>query len=171
VRYASSDPVLAPIHSFSGAITSKRLGRATYTAEATIYGTKWRDSVEFEFDWPAVGWAVAQNQAAPDEAPRVTFDPAVVRIGAGGTVLFSNFTTVALEVVFDDPTHVEERTTFGCPYFPDQGGGGNIASFGGGVPNPWLNCRSRRFPVPGVYTYRITPDGPTRTIIVEESAL
>lgn len=168
VRYTSSDPRLAPIGSFTGEIRSKRRGRATFTAEATIYGTKRTDSVEFHFDWPVHAWAIAWNRAAPGETPRVVFDPATQRISTGGAVMFINMTDSAMGIVFDDPTHVEERTTLGCVLLPDQGGSGNIAPVGGGPPNLLLNCRSRRFPVPGVYPFRSTVTGASGAIIVED---
>lgn len=168
VRYTSSDPSMVPIGSFTGEIKSKRRGRATFTAEATIFGTKWTDSVDFDFDWPVHAWVIAMDQAAPGEAPRVAFDPVTQRISRGGAVMFINMTESPAGIVFDDPTHVEERTTLGCVLLPDQGGSGNIAPFGGGPPNILLNCRSRRFPVPGVYPFQITPTGARGVIIVED---
>jgi hypothetical protein len=173
VRYSSSDPVLAPIVPFTGEIKSKRLGRATFTAEATIYGTTWKDSVEFVFDWPPYS-AVSiykHRQSSPDVPPSLYYDPTYVRIGKGGTVAFRSYAQMAVQVEFDDPTHVEERTTLRCAYAAvDPGGSGNIALFGDATIS--LNhCRSRRFPVPGVYKFRVTPGGPTGTIVVEESAL
>lgn len=171
VRYTSSDPALAPIHPLTGALLSKRVGRATFTAEATIYGTRWKDSVEFAFDWPAY-WSVSiynHNMGTP-KPPSFYYDPTYVRIGKGGTVAFRSYAMVPVEVEFDDPTHVEERTTLRCAYAAvDPGGRGNIASFGDATIN--LNhCRSRRFPVPGVYKFRVLPGGPVGTIVVEDSA-
>lgn len=168
VRYTSSDPMLAPINATTGEIKSKRTGRAMFTAEATIHGKRWRDSVEFRFDWPVHAWAVAIDKAAPGAAPRIEFDPAIQRISKGGAVTFHNFSTSAIGITFDDPTNVVERQVLGCVIFPDQGGSGNIAPFGGGTPNLFLNCRSRRFPVPGVYTFRTTVGGGIGTIIVED---
>ena len=173
VRYTSSDPVLAPIHSFNGEIKSKRTGRVTFTAEATIYGTTWRDSVEYEFDWPAMGWAQVFSSAKAGEPPILYAAVPVIRIGKGGTVAFTNAVDIPVGIVFDDPTHVAATTSLQCPpaagLLP-QTGSGDIPPFGGGPLNLLKNCQSRRFPVPGVYTYRSTPAGATGTIIVEETA-
>ena len=172
VRYTSSDPALVPINAFNGAIASKRLGRATFTAEATIYGTKWADSVEFEFDWMVYGYVqvIDQENKSHGLPIRLGISPSIFRIGKGGAVAFQNSAGMPVGIVFDDPTHVEERTSLGCPLIVDVGGRGNIAPFGDAIFS-LAHCRSRRFPVPGVYTYRSTRDGATGTIIVEESAL
>ena len=170
VRYTSSDPEQVPIGSFTGEIKAKGHGRATFAAEATIYGAKWVDSVEFAFDWPVATWMLVGNAAPPGAEPRLFADPSSVRIARGGTVTFMSLIEIPVGIEFDDPTNVEERTTLRCPVFPDMGGRGNIATFGGGPANFLLNCRSRRFPVPGEYTFRITPSGGTGRIVVEDRA-
>jgi hypothetical protein len=171
VRYTSSDPRLVPIHSFNGEIKSRRLGRATFTAEATIYGTTWRDSLELDFDWPPMGWVSMWNAAGQGAEPRIEPWPAIVRIKKGGTVVFSNDMPTTVGVVFDDPAQVVERTSLGCPSMVDPGGNGNIEPFNDSPYKGFQNCRSRRFPVTGVYTFRLTPSGATGKVIVEESAL
>lgn len=173
VRHTSSDPALVPISPLDGTIMAWRTGRATFTAEATIYGTTWKDSVEFEFDWPIYGAVNVFNRdfGNSDKPPSLYYDPTYVRIGKGGTVAFRNYSRLEISVEFDDPTHVEEPTTLRCAFATnDLGGRGNIAPFGDGTFNA-NNCRSRRFPVPGVYKFRVTPGGPIGTIVVEESAL
>jgi len=171
VRYRSSDPVGVPINPTTGEIKSKRRGRYAFTAEATIYGKTWKDSVDFEFSWPVLAWIIpADRSGTAKGGSGIVLDPGSARIAQGGAVVFVPATEYPVGIVFDDPTHVEQTTGLGCVLFPDQGGRGDIAPFGGAPVNPFLNCRSRRFPVPGVYRFRTVPGDVRGEIHVEAAA-
>jgi plastocyanin len=155
------------------AIEGRRPGRARLYATTTRYGTTMADTVEFTITMPT--HAVVRVQPDPRDPARLVFAPSDLSVAPGGTIVWTNVTGQPVDIVFDDPTNVIEHGTASCAAagggVVDAGGVGDIPPFG--VPQDPAaglhveNCRSRRFPAPGVYSYSSPLIGATGRIVVE----
>lgn len=141
VHFASSDTMVAAIDPVSGELRGNSPGRVTIRADASTYGAKFADSVEYTITMPA---AQAELLIHDPDADTTSVLPRSVTITAGGVVLFFNYSYDTMGVVFDDSTKVAEDQTF-CFC-----GGGNIAPF------TFEDFRTRSFPTPGTYTFHAT---------------
>jgi plastocyanin len=178
VSFSSSDTTVAVAGALGGTamlLQAIKPGRVTVIANATVYGVTMTDSVPFTMTMPV--YAVVKIQSQPTRlgsATAVAFNAADVTVTPGGSVVWVNLTGQPADVVFDDPTNViEHGSTVSCAAAGviDPGGAGDIAAFG--EPRdpqaPTMspeNCRSRSFPVAGVYPYHSNLTGATGRVVV-----
>jgi plastocyanin len=156
MRYTSSDTARLLVDAHSGYAykwLNQRPGKVTMTAESTIYGVAVRDTLVITIK-DALDWFVnvVVSQPAGSTTPSVRFQPDSLVLLPGGGVRFSNFTTVAVDVTFDDP-----GAAVVWPMIPS--GSGNIEAWKGGF-------KGRAFMEPGVYTFHSTLYGATGKIVV-----
>jgi hypothetical protein len=152
-------------------VDPKRPGPLRVVGTATAYGTSVTDTVEFSLIMPTFG---VVRVAAPSGSTGIGFISPDITISPGGTVIWANVSGQPVDIVFDDPTNVAQYSIVSCEKAGviDPGGAGNVEPFG--VPqDPDLpldagNCRSRSFPIPGVYPYRSTLTGATGRIVVND---
>lgn len=166
VHYASSDTTVATIDPITGRLEGMRPGHVTLSAAATAYGSSMTDSLQFTITMPLFQWVQITTDTSAGSGAH--FQPSEIRITPGGTIMWLNRSRQPVDVMFDDPANVAERTTLRC-YLPgDPGGVGDIPAFGDTTGNIFSppNCRSRRFPVPGTYTYQSTLTGATGRVVV-----
>ena len=172
VAYTSSDPLKATVNRNTGVVSGGiQPGHLQFYASAMAYGVRVADTVDFTITMP-LGWQVSFKQS-PLRDGGLVFVPHESVIAPGGAIEFFNSSLTPVDVTFDDPTLVVERNPTGvrCPFGVDSGGVGNILPFGGqdvriNFPG---NCKSRRFPTPGVYPFRSTLNGATGRIIVTDA--
>jgi hypothetical protein len=155
--------------------SSVKPGRVAVTANVTAYGVTKTDTVTFTATMPVYQVVKIQSLPAQGGGPtEVAFDAADVTVTPGGSVVWVNLSGQPADIVFDDPTNVlEHGTTVSCAAagVVDPGGVGNIPAFGE-LQDPHApslsaeNCRSRSFPVEGVYTYHSTSTGSTGRVVV-----
>jgi hypothetical protein len=177
VAYTTSDTLTLWVDRSSGNAIAKRPGRVNLMASATAYGVTKADTVTYTVIMPgfAVVW-IRPHATGLGGGTQTVFAGSEVTLSPGGTVLWGNVTGQPVDIVFDDPTNVVEHGAANCDYFAistgDVGGGGDIQGFGEAQdPTAFLsvaNCRSRRFPVPGVYPYHSTLTGATGKVIVSD---
>ena len=171
VNYRSSDPVKATVNATTGVVSGGiQPGQLTFYASTNAYGIQLADTLAFTISMP-LGQQVNFKQS-PLRDGGLVFLPHEVIIAPGGAIEFFNGSLTPVDVTFDDPTLVAERIPTGvrCPFGVDSGGVGNILPFGGldvriNFPG---NCKSRRFPVAGIYPYRSTLTGATGRIVVTD---
>jgi plastocyanin len=174
IACSASDPTVASVE--CSQISGLRPGRVLLYATATAYGVTLVDTLPFTITNPLRGdVTIAMRSTGLGGAPHPVFEPSEITIAPGGAVVWANSTGQPVDVTFDDPTNVTERATVRCILgTADPGGTGDIPAFGdtttakvGNVPVPSAaNCRSRRFPAPGVYPYYSPLTGATGRIIV-----
>lgn len=170
VYYTSADPTIAKIDRTTGRITPIRLGTVDIVASATAYGITKADTVTYVIGYPAGMVLTVMTHVNASGQVVASFDPSVVTIGTGGTILIPNTSGVAIDMTFDDPTNVAAVRDQCLPNLQYQCESGNIAAFGGDS-IALNNIRSRRFPVPGTYPFRSTIFGTTgKIVVVDESA-
>jgi plastocyanin len=170
-KFQSSDTTV--LQAFDGGtlvlLRGKRPGRAKVIASTAAYGVPLADTVEFEVIQPVLSAVRAYRR--PSDG-RILFGPEEVRVSPGGTVLWVNTSGDPVDVTFADPSGVAEHGALGCAAggVVDPGGAGDIPAFG--VPPTQgdtlmvENCRSRRFPTPGVYEYHSPLTGATGRVVV-----
>jgi plastocyanin len=84
-----------------------------------------------------------------------------VTIATGGTIQWMNRTGQPADLTFDDPSNVTEDPACLC-------GAGDVPPFGSTDPNDFAANRvSRRFPVPGTYTYHSSAVQGNGTVVVQ----
>lgn len=176
IAVSSSDTTVARPLVFGPvfAVVPMKPGRATFIATTTAYGVTAADTVQFTITMPVLQTVKLQpQQVALGRPDQITFGPADVTVAPGGTVLWLNLSGKQADVVFDDPTNVLEHGAIDCAGLPEPAGGGDVPPFG--VPQDSLapsldaeNCRSRRFPVPGIYPYHSSITGATGRVVVND---
>lgn len=172
VQITSSDETVAAYTSnlFGGpAVRPRRPGTTAFIATATAYGVTRTDTLPFTITMPGLAVLILQSPAAtPGGTASVGVDPAEVTINRDGVAVWLNATGRPVDLVFDDSTDVAE-SPWQCGD-DDPGGAGNVAAFGDATGNTAsaANCRMRRFPVAGVYTYRSTTTGAAGRIVVTD---
>lgn len=166
VHYASSDTTVATIDPSTGRLEGIRPGHVTFSAAATAYGSSMTDSLPFTITMPVFQLVLITTDTSAGSGAH--FQPSEIRITPGGTIMWLNGSRQPVDVTFDDPADVAERTTLRCFLPGDPGGAGDIPAFGDTTGTAFSppNCRSRRFPVPGTYTYRSTLTGATGRVVV-----
>ena len=142
-----SDPltratIAPPSAAFNYVQANVGAGSAYVYAEVNAYGTILRDSVLFHFAYPSSAFiAVPGTQEGFTIAP--TANHQTLNLNSGASVLFANFLNasgVMLDVTFSDSTAVIPAT--------------NIHGLG------QYSSASRKFNIPGTYTWTITVSGP-----------
>jgi plastocyanin len=176
LAFSSSDTAVARVLGFGPVMVLQPLkpGRATLVASTTAYGVALADTVQFTITMPVLQAVKIQPRQVSLGGPdQITFGSADVTVAPGGTVLWLNLSGKQVDVVFDDPTNVVEHGAINCANLPEPPGGGNIPAFG--VPQDSLaptldaeNCRSRRFPVQGVYPYHSSITGAMGRVVVND---
>jgi len=177
IDYSSSDSSVAYAGGFFGFsfINPQMPGHATIVASTTAYGVPLADTVTFTVTTPSIQSVKIRPRNVTLGGPnQIGFESADITVVPGGTVLWINVSGQPVDVVFDDPSNVlEHGPVTDCAAQPEPPGGGNIDAFG--VPQdpqaPALdpaNCRSRLFPVAGVYTYHSSITGATGRIVVND---
>ena len=169
----SSDPTVASIFRYPAGqiiIVPNRPGRITLIASATAYGITKADTVSFAIISAVLGVvSIRTRPVGIGGATALVFEATEVTISPGGTVYWFNITGQPVDVVFNDPERATERGTVWMCGSTDPGGAGNIPAFGDesgiGTGNGAANCRSRRFPMAGIYPYR-SSSGATGRVIV-----
>lgn len=173
VYYTSSDPTTAKIDRTTGRITPVRPGTVTIIASATAYGITRADTLPYVIGYPVLMPVTVTTQVNASGELVAGFDPNVITIGTGGTILIVNPPTsgVMIDMTFDDPTNVAGASQYCTPFVNYGCGSGNIAAFGGDS-IATNNIRARSFPVPGTYPFRSTIFGTTgKIVVVDEHAL
>lgn len=149
-------------------------GRTTIIASTTAYGVTAADTVEFTVTMPVFSVVQIDQRPAYLGGPmQFAFAPEEVTVSPGGNVVWVNMSGQPVDVVFDDTPNVAEHGAVSCANagITDPGGTGNIAAFGE-LQDPQAptlsaeNCRSRSFPVPGVYAYHSALTGATGRVVV-----
>jgi plastocyanin len=174
ISIRSSDPKIGHVESIPGLgaiLFYQNVGRFDVIASATAYGVQLADTLPFTLTLPVYGvtW-IKPATTRPGAPPQIQFSPSEVTIRAGGAVVWPNISGQPVDIVFDDPTNVLERDAAISCGFGDVGGAGNIDAFGEaqdpGMPVGAVNCRSRRFPVAGVYPYHSPTLGVAGRVVV-----
>jgi hypothetical protein len=167
VYYTSTDPTTATIDRTTGRIIPVRPGTVTIIASATAYGITKADTLPYVVGYPVLMPVTVTTQVNASGQVEASFDPNVITIGTGGTVLIVNppANTVAIDMTFDDPTNVAGASQYCTPFMNYGCDSGNIAAFGGDSTGA-NSIRARSFPVPGTYPFRSTIFGTTGTIVV-----
>ncbi|MBX6331937.1 MAG: hypothetical protein IRY91_08820 [Gemmatimonadaceae bacterium] len=166
--FRSSDPTIGTVTPL-GAVTGVRPGRFTIYATTTAYGVTKSDSLPFTIGWPVFYQFFVCN---PVTQPTCEPLPTNITIARGGIVLWIDATLGAdgnlapLDLVFDDPTHVD-LDPFLCFC-----GSGNVTTFGTDSVTFTDVFRSRLFNTPGTFPYHSTlqPAIHSQVIVVDESA-
>jgi hypothetical protein len=197
--FTSSDPSIAQVEPILRRILGGRTGQVTLYATTWAYGVAKRDSLVFSVVAPAnVTINILPFTPTGSTHPILTFWPQTVTVAPGAKVTWANPSfTDSMDVVFDDPTHVDSVAInaalgFGTgmgditPWVQDTAGEGPIsaalciargqipANAGGSAPP---NCnlsfykpasqRQRTFPVAGTYHYHSAKWGTSGTIVVQ----
>lgn len=171
--FTSTDPTVATINRSTGAITAVRPGQVTILATTTVYGITKSDTLSYTILPPALGAVVIKRRATSLGMTAVTFGPSEITIAPGAMMIWLNSSGEPVDVTFDDPTNVVAGTV-GCGA-GDPGEAGDAPAFGVPLdPDPEAppsaaNCRTRSFPVAGVYPYHSTATGATGRVVVTES--
>jgi hypothetical protein len=149
----TSDQTVVIVAPSCGFIGTLRPGRARLIASTTAFGVTKADTIDI-----TVGLRLTTTVAlAPGNVGLGT-----ATIATGGTVTWLNQTGGPADVTFDDPTNVAEDPNCLC-------GAGNVPPFGNADPNDFAaNQVSRRFPVPGTYTYHSSAVAGSGTIVVQD---
>jgi plastocyanin len=178
IAYGSTDSAVANVVGFGGTLallSPQTVGRMSIVATATAYGVSLADTVPFAITMPFYSVIQIQSQPlTPGGAPVPVFIQSNVTVSPGATVFWTNISGTPVDVTFDDPSHVQAYGGTSCAAAGviDVGGTGNIAAFGvpqvDSLPLDVGNCRTRSFPVAGVYTYRSTLTGATGRITVND---
>ena len=175
--YTSSDSSVAYGVGFAGFafIFPQKPGHATLVASTMAYGVPLADTVTFTITTPSYqAVRIRPRSITLGEPEQIGFVSNDVTVEPGGTVLWINLSGQPVDVVFDDPTNVlEHGPVTDCAAQPEPPGGGDIAAFGVAQDPlaPTLdpeNCRSRQFPVPGVYPYHSALTGATGRVVVND---
>jgi plastocyanin len=149
----SSDPTIVWVFPPCGIILANRPGHVRLTAATTAYGVTRADTIDF-----TVGLSLGATVALDHGNVAL----GTVTIATGGTVQWMNHTGQPADLTFDDPTNVAEDPACQC-------GAGNAPLFGNADPNDVAaNHVSRRFPVPGTYTYHSSAVQGNGTIVVQD---
>jgi plastocyanin len=147
-------------------------GHATLYTKMRVYNKPIVDTVEFTITMPVYSVVAIRSRPAQIGQPnKIIFESSDITISPGGTVVWANVSGEPVDIVFDDPSNVVEHGSVSCG-FGDVGGVGNIDAFGEAQDPeaPQIspaNCRSRRFPVAGVYTYRSVRTGAQGRVVVD----
>jgi plastocyanin len=175
--FTSSDTTVARTLGTGGSlliVVPKKPGRTTIIASATAYGVTVADTIPFSITMPVFGVVRIAPRQVGLNATAIGFIPDEVTVSPGATVMWVNAGGQPADVVFDDPTDIVIHGAVSCAAAgaADQGGAGNIASFGEPQdPNVALsseNCRSRRFLSSGVYPYQSTLTGARGRVVVSD---
>jgi hypothetical protein len=112
--FSVSDPTMATIDRLTGKTYFTRTGHITFYATTWAYGVARQDSLPFTVIAPSNAQvSVLAVTPTGSKKPTLTFWPSVVTIGAGGSVYWANNSKKdSIDVIFDDPTHVETDTAF-----------------------------------------------------------
>jgi plastocyanin len=160
-----------PAGSLGAFLNAKSPGQVTIYATATAYGVTRSDTLPFTITMPVIGNVTFRRDAAQAGGAAVAvLDPSEVTISPGGTVRWYNGTGTPVDVTFDAPTDVAERGALTTCGDGDPGGAGDVPAFGDTTRDVTsaANCRSRRFPVPGVYPYHSTLTGVAGRVVVTD---
>lgn len=189
--FTSSDPSIATIDEFTGAVKSYRIGHVTFYATTWAYGVAKQDSLPFTITLPTTQKInVLSVVPTGSSTPILTFWPQIVTVGIGTIVTWVNPSlSDSIDVVFDDPTNVDSvpfTSTAGfstgrgniTPWLQDTLGTGSVIdsliwnyydAIGLGNCVGFLACqeRQRLFPRAGTYHYHSTLYPSSGTIVVQ----
>ena len=176
IEYESLDPAVIQIgrRTGGGSIPS-RPGQARIVARTTAYGITKADTVVYTVTLPVLN--TVRFAPVPDGAP--AFTPSEVTIVPNGMVFWASLNGAGpMDVTFDDPANIAEVTPVCAALsgvFCEVGNIPAVAGFAGefffdGSPELFDKVRGRRFPVPGVYTYRNSITGATGRVVVTGGA-
>jgi hypothetical protein len=150
VHYSSGNPQRATVNPSTGSIMGVSPGVVTIYASTTVYGTTYTDSIQYRityqtssyFYWYSGRWY---------PGPTVVIEP-------GSVLEFDNYSDEQIDIIFSDPGNVGAE---------EPGGpSGNIMAFASRG-----TTQTRRFPVPGTYTfYSSTAPDVINTIYVKSAA-
>ena len=161
-----------------GGIVGRREGTATVYGEAWAYGVAKRDSVRFTWtNYSNVNVQIFSKTPYNSSTPVLYFSPQISTIAVGGVVTWQNNEYSPIDVVFDDPAHVDSSAALDHPSygFPYTGVGGFTGLFtdttaaNNGDTQAYLFhlYKARRFTAAGTYRYHSTIYGSTGTIVVK----
>ena len=169
VDFRSSNPDALGVRS-SGYMNPFRIETVRVTARAVVYGVEVSDSVDVRVVYPThIGIAITE-----DEHGNLSLKPKEVTVSPNARVLWINASGSPVDIVFDRPDDVVDDPELCNRMGGDFCGRGDIPAFTGGPedmldPSRMLNAmRLRRFPEPGVYTYRSTLTGLTGRLVVKD---
>lgn len=165
VHYESRNPAIATINHSTGEIFPMRPGQVRIVATTTAYGVTKADSADYTIAPPVYQGIPVEH----DSSGTVRFALDDVVIGRDGVVFWYNPSAGQVDIVFEGPGPAEEMTPVCNAFGPPLCGGGNIEAFGDAA-GDLTTIRVRRFPTPGVYTYRSPLTGATGRIVVDEQS-
>lgn len=183
----TDDSTIATIDT-TGFVTPGNAGTTYLHVSTFADGHEWRDSLRFTVNTPR-GFAFNLTTKVIRGADTTfTFGTDTARVSRGAVVVWSNTFPRPLDIVFDDPTHIDSASA-GPPPFFDPGlpatGRGNIDAFylpsDFPLPSDTLNYgadrarvqylhwfRARAFPVVGTYPFHSVLTGVHGVVIVCE---
>jgi|GEM_PF-379337 len=174
VDFRSSNPDALRVTKYGG-LDPYRLETVRVTARSMVYGVEVTDSVDVRVVLPTL----AGITITEDEHGNLSLNPKELVLGPNPTVLWLNTTGTPVDIVFDRPDAVMDDPGFcsrlGGAYC-DRGDIGDLPAHTG---NPQdigdlytrllSSARLRRFPEPGVYTYRSPKTGLTGRLVVMDN--
>ena len=133
-------------------------GTVTFALQTWYYGVARSDSLTVKVGYPSVA-ALRAYERTPFASltPQLYWYPTNIAISAPGYVAFLNLSPdIAIDAMFDDPTHVQEDTAdkngdslyhamTGYPYFPQLYGRGNVAAFKNDTAGSGAACTAARY--------------------------
>lgn len=173
VVFTSDDSTIASIDAF-GFVSAVHPGYVTLRATASVYGTTYRDSLRLLVGPTLYFGVVVLDTVLPGSSAHITrVAPDTTWIGVEGTVFWSNYTPVAMDINFANTIGVDSASFDPLDGFPATGTG-NIPAFGGPyalttgdfITDFGSVVKARQFSQPGTYPYHSTLTGAHGVIVV-----
>jgi hypothetical protein len=181
LSYTSSDQAIILVDPWTGAVTPQLKGTAHITATTTWYGTTYKKTLDVRVIGPLNGtFRIHERIPRGSDTAVVVITPQEIELEVGAYITWLNERQRPVEIIFDDPTHVEQFTGPIMQYYQTiclfLGRLCNVGQSGGNViipaPNPEVDPSTpldiRYIAVPGTYRFR-TESGGTGTIIIKSS--
>lgn len=172
IEYESLNPQIADVDRWSGTASPWREGSTRIVVRTVAYGVVKADTAEVVVTLPNINGVIFHQDEAGNVFPTVN----EVIVKTNGMVFWTNMANTRTEIVFDDPENVIAMSEYCSALGGEHCIDGNIPTFGHegeGEPDIFTDLphlvRGRRFPVPGVYTYRATATGHTGRVVVKDS--
>jgi len=177
-NYVLGSGIVSPPSDF-GQVQGVGPGTAVIHAEAWVYGVSKRDSIRLKWEnYISTQVLILSKTLSDSLLPVLYFYPQVVTVAPGGVVTWSTDQTDSIDVVFDDPTHVDSAAPLNRPEFwpiPYSGTGNfsglyvdTVAANNGDFDSYLFRVRkARRFTVPGTYNYHSVIYGSTGKVVVQ----
>jgi hypothetical protein len=176
IEYVSLDPAIATVDRWTGQMLAYRPGEVRMVARTAAYGVRLADTALF-----AVVWPVEDKIEIRPKPGGAIFVPSEIRIVPYGVIAWANYLSDSADVVFEDPTHVEDPANGSaalvtiCTNLESFLEDSSICAVGnmlirGVLPEDPIGfgLTFRQFPVPGVYNFRSIRTGATGRLVVTD---